>query len=170
MTSHELRERFLAFFESAPRNHRRIRSDSLIPSGDPTVLFTSAGMNQFKDYFLGKRTDLTRVASSQKCLRTGDLDRVGKSASHHSFFEMLGNFSFGDYFKAEAIQWGWEFLTGTMDYAGARRSTTPELCLSLPAGNLWVSIYEEDEEAGALWRSLGVPEGRIRRFGQADNF
>ena len=152
MQSSELRQRFLSFF--AARGHTIKDSDGLIPSGDPTVLFTSAGMNQFKDYFLGKRTDLQRAASCQKCLRTGDLDRVGKTASHHSFFEMLGNFSFGDYFKAEAIQWGWEFLTAE---------------LGLPATHLWVSVYEQDDEAEALWRKL-VPKERIVRFGQADNF
>jgi alanyl-tRNA synthetase len=112
-------------------------------------------MNQFKDYFLGKRTDLSRAASCQKCLRTADLDQVGKTASHHSFFEMLGNFSFGDYFKAEAIEWAWEFLTGT---------------IALPASKLWVSVYEEDAQALELWRKLGIPEARIKRFGQADNF
>ncbi|OGX36069.1 MAG: alanine--tRNA ligase [Omnitrophica WOR_2 bacterium RIFCSPHIGHO2_02_FULL_63_39] len=151
MTSNELRDRFRAFFKA--KEHPIIPSDSLIPSGDPTVLFTSAGMNQFKDYFLGKRTDLKRAASCQKCLRTGDLERVGKTPNHHSFFEMLGNFSFGDYFKAEAIAWAWEFLTGL-----------------LPAKKLWISIYEEDDEAFGLWRKLGVPEPRIKRFGQADNF
>jgi len=160
----------LAFFKG--QNHAIVPSDSLIPSGDPTVLFTSAGMNQFKDYLLGKRTDLTRAASCQKCLRTGDLERVGKSASHHSFFEMLGNFSFGDYFKREAIQWAWEFLTGTLDYAGTKQSTTPELCITpgLPASKLWVSVYEKDEEALQLWRTLGVPKDRIIPLGQADNF
>ncbi len=168
MQSAELRNRFLSFFEA--RGHTRVPSDSLIPSGDPTVLFTSAGMNQFKDYFLGKRTDLKRAASSQKCLRTGDLDNVGRSPSHHSFFEMLGNFSFGDYFKAEAIQWGWEFLTGTKDFAGTKKSDTPPQCLSLPGGKLWISIYEEDEEAFTLWRALGVPAERIKRLGQSDNF
>ena len=168
MNSHELRNRFLTFFER--RRHSVQPSDSLIPSGDPTVLFTSAGMNQFKDYFLGKRTDLTRAVSCQKCLRTGDLDKVGKSPSHHSFFEMLGNFSFGDYFKREAIGWAWEFLTGTLDFAGTKRSATPELCLNLPAAKLWVSVYEDDEDARTLWRALGVPEERIKRFGQADNF
>src|SRR3989338_1221124 len=165
MQSVELRTRFLSFFEA--RGHTPVPSDSLIPSGDPTVLFTSAGMNQFKDYFLGKRTDLTRAASCQKCLRTGDLERVGKSASHHSFFEMLGNFSFGDYFKREAIQWGWEFLTGTKDFAGTTKSDTPELCVGLPGSKLWVSVYEEDEEAATLWKALGVPAARIVRFRQA---
>jgi len=168
MHSAELRNRFLKFFVA--HGHTERPSDGLIPSGDPTVLFTSAGMNQFKDYFLGKRTDLKRAASCQKCLRTGDLERVGKTASHHSFFEMLGNFSFGDYFKREAIQWAWEFLTGTLDYAGTPSPHQKTLCLSLPKEKLWVSIYEEDEEAFALWRKLGVPENRIKRFGQADNF
>ncbi len=167
-SSTELRERFLSFF--AARGHTRVDSDGLIPSGDPTVLFTSAGMNQFKDCFLGKRTDLMRAVSCQKCLRTGDLENVGKTPSHHSFFEMLGNFSFGDYFKVEAIQWAWEFLTGTMDYRGAPSPDRATLCLDLPANKLWVSIYEEDEEAFRLWRTLGVPEERIKRFGQADNF
>jgi len=153
MQSTELRERFLSFFQA--RGHRRVPSDSLIPSGDPTVLFTSAGMNQFKDCFLGKRTDLARAASCQKCLRTGDLEQVGRTPSHHSFFEMLGNFSFGDYFKAEAVQWAWEFLTRE---------------LRLPASKLWVSIYEEDDEARRLWRALGVPDARIRAFGQGENF
>ncbi|MBI3321631.1 MAG: alanine--tRNA ligase [Candidatus Omnitrophica bacterium] len=164
----DLRERFLSFFEAY--GHSRTPSDSLIPSGDPTVLFTSAGMNQFKDYFLGKRTDMRRATSCQKCLRTGDLEQVGRTASHHSFFEMLGNFSFGDYFKADAIQWAWEFLTGTLDYAGTRSSDIKDRCLDLQASHLWVSIYEEDDEAFQLWRKLGVPEDRIKRFGQADNF
>lgn len=169
LQSAEIRRRFRAFFEKA-KNHTDWPSDGLIPSGDPTVLFTSAGMNQFKDYFLGKRTDLKRVVSCQKCLRTGDLDQVGKSASHHSFFEMLGNFSFGDYFKPEAIGWAWEFLTGMRDYAGKQPSPNRVLCLSLPAEKLWVSIYEEDEEAFKLWRALGVPAAKIKRFGQQDNF
>jgi len=168
MQSTDIRTRFLAFFKA--RGHTVVDSDHLIPSGDPTVLFTSAGMNQFKDYFLGKRTDLTRAASCQKCLRTGDLDKVGRTPSHHSFFEMLGNFSFGDYFKPEAIAWAWEFLTGTKDYAGKVISDTPKLCLALPPSKLWVSVYEDDQEAFGLWRKLGVPEARIKRFGQADNF
>jgi len=168
ITSRTLRTNFLTFFER--QGHTVRDSDALIPSGDPTVLFTSAGMNQFKDYFLGKRTDLKRAASCQKCLRTGDLERVGKSASHHSFFEMLGNFSFGDYFKREAVKWGWEFLTGTLDFDGKTPSPLRELCVGLPGAKLWVSVYEDDDEAFKLWRALGVPEDRIRRFGQADNF
>ncbi len=168
MTSAEIRQRFLDFFKA--RGHTIRASDSLIPSGDPTVLLTSAGMNQFKDYFLGKRTDLTRAASCQKGLRAGDLERVGKTASHHSFFEMLGNFSFGDYFKAEAIGWAWEFLTGTLDYAGKPSPDREKLCLELPKEKLWVSVYEDDEEAYTLWRKLGMPAERIKRFGQADNF
>ena len=168
MQSAELRERFLDFFEA--RGHKRVPSDTLIPSGDPTVLFTSAGMNQFKDYFLGKRADIKRAASCQMCLRTGDLDSVGRSAGHHSFFEMLGNFSFGDYFKAETIGWAWEFLTGTTDYAGTPSRDRAKLCLALPKEKLWISIYDEDEDAFKLWRELGVPEARIKRFGQSENF
>lgn len=169
MTSADLRERFLAFFKQ--HDHAVVPSDSLIPSGDPTVLFTSAGMNQFKEYFLGKRTDLTRAASCQKCLRTGDLDNVGKTPSHHSFFEMLGNFSFGNYFKPEAIQWAWEFLTGTTSYGGPSvDAKTRAVCLSLPSEKLWVSVYEEDDEALRIWQELGVPKERIRKFGQKDNF
>src|SRR3989338_4195903 len=168
MNGRDLRERFLAFF--AAKQHTVLPSDGLVPSGDPTVLFTSAGMNQFKDCFLGKRTDLARAASCQKCLRTGDLEQVVRTPSHHSFFEMLGNFSFGDYFKTEAIQWAWEFLTGTLDYAGKRKTDVRDRCLALPASKLWVSLYEEDEEAHDLWRRLGVPAERIRRFGQAENF
>ncbi len=150
----QLRKRFLSFFES--KGHPIVPSDSLVPKDDPTVLFTSAGMNQFKDYFLGKRKDMKRAASCQKCLRTGDLDNVGKTASHHTFFEMLGNFSFGDYFKQEAIAWAWEFLTRD---------------LGLKDNSLWVSVYKDDNEAYNIWRDkIKVPENKIIKFGAKENF
>lgn len=150
----ELRKKFLSFFES--KGHHVVSSDSLVPKDDPTILFTSAGMNQFKDYFLGRRKDLKRAASCQKCLRTADLDNVGKTSFHHSFFEMLGNFSFGDYFKEEAIIWAWEFLTKV---------------LGLKEEDLWVSIYQDDDEAGKIWRDkMNVPEAKIIKFGAKDNF
>ncbi|MFA6355523.1 MAG: alanine--tRNA ligase [Candidatus Omnitrophota bacterium] len=154
MTTDQLRSKFLKYFGS--KSHPVIASDSLVPKDDPTVLFTSAGMNQFKDYFLGKRRDLKRAASCQKCLRTGDLDNVGKTPSHHSLFEMLGNFSFGDYFKEEAIAWAWEFLTKE---------------LGMKEKDLWVSVYKDDEEAYRIWKDrIRIPESRIIRFGAKDNF
>ncbi|MFA5335841.1 MAG: alanine--tRNA ligase [Candidatus Omnitrophota bacterium] len=154
MTTDQLRSKFLKYFGS--KGHPVIASDSLVPKDDPTVLFTSAGMNQFKDYFLGKRRDLKRAASCQKCLRTGDLDNVGKTPSHHSLFEMLGNFSFGDYFKEEAIAWAWEFLTKE---------------LGMKEKDLWVSVYKDDEEAYGIWKDkIKVPESRIIKFGAKDNF
>lgn len=154
MKTDEIRERFLGFFSS--KGHQVIKSDSLAPAGDPSVLFTGAGMNQFKDYFLGVRKDLKRACSSQKCLRTGDLDRVGQTSYHHSFFEMLGNFSFGDYFKREAIEWAWEFLTRE---------------LKLPKERLRVSVHEDDRESYNIWKDLmGVPESLLARLGDDSNF
>jgi alanyl-tRNA synthetase len=159
MTSSEIRSRFLKFFEE--RGHRVVRSSSLVPANDPTLLFTNAGMNQFKDVFLGReRRDYARACSSQKCVRAGgkhnDLEQVGRTTRHHTFFEMLGNFSFGDYFKKEAIPWAWELVT--RDFA-------------IPREKLYVTVFREDDEAEEIWAtSVGVPRQRIFRFDEKDNF
>ena len=158
MTGKEIRERFLEYFEQ--HGHTRVASSPLLPVNDPTLLFANAGMNQFKDVFTGaEKRDYTRAASSQKCVRAGgkhnDLDEVGKTARHHTFFEMLGNFSFGDYFKREAIQFAWDLLLNVY---------------KLPLERLWVSVFEEDEEAARLWEEQGLPAERIVRFGAEDNF
>ncbi|MFH0877514.1 MAG: alanine--tRNA ligase [Candidatus Omnitrophota bacterium] len=154
LTTNQLRKAFLEFFVS--KEHMRIKSDSLVPTNDPSVLFTSAGMNPFKDYFLGKRKDLKRATSCQKCLRTGDLDQVGQTPFHHTFFEMLGNFSFGDYFKSEAIAWAWEFMTAVLE---------------IPSADLWISVYEDDQEACGIWnRQIGIPIERIKKMGPKENF
>jgi alanyl-tRNA synthetase len=162
----EIRETFLKFFES--KGHRRVHSSSLVPANDPTLLFTNAGMNQFKDLFLGiERRDYSRATTSQKCVRAGgkhnDLENVGFTRRHHTFFEMLGNFSFGDYFKKDAIAYAWELVT------------SPEW-FGIPKDKLYVTIFKgengvpRDEEAYELWRAQGVPAERIHECGAKDNF
>jgi len=154
MTSNEIRKKFLGFFSQ--KGHAVVRSDSLVPANDPTLLFTGAGMNQFKEQFMGKNITSKKAASCQKCLRTADIDNVGKTPRHHTFFEMLGNFSFGDYFKKEAILWAWEFMTEVM---------------GLPRERLWVSVYEKDEESYAIWlKEVKVPTEKIVKLGADDNF
>ncbi|GLR62748.1 alanine--tRNA ligase [Marinospirillum insulare] len=157
MKSAEIREAFLKFFQS--KGHTLVPSSSLVPQDDPTLLFTNAGMNQFKDCFLGhEQRGYTRATTTQKCVRAGgkhnDLENVGYTARHHTFFEMLGNFSFGDYFKQDAITYAWEFLTGVA---------------KLPAEKLWITIYHTDDEAFDIWnKSVGVPAERIIRIGDQD--
>jgi alanyl-tRNA synthetase len=159
VTGHEIRQRFLDFF--AERGHRVVRSSSLVPANDPTLLFANAGMNQFKDVFLGQeKRDYVRAASSQKCVRAGgkhnDLENVGYTRRHHTFFEMLGNFSFGDYFKAEAIEYAWDLVT--KEYG-------------LSKDKLYVTVFREDDEAEELWQKVaGVPKSRIFRLDEKDNF
>ncbi len=159
MTAQGVRETFLKYF--AERGHRIVRSSPLLPKDDPTILFTNAGMNQFKNVFLGlEKRGYTRAASVQKCMRVSgkhnDLETVGRTAKHHTFFEMLGNFSFGDYFKQEAVAFAWELVTRVF---------------GLPADRLYATVYVEDDEAFRLWaEEVGVPKGRIFRFGKKDNF
>jgi alanyl-tRNA synthetase len=159
MKAAEIRSRFLKYFEK--NGHTIVESSSLVPHNDPTLLFTNAGMNQFKDCFLGKeKRAYTRATTSQKCVRAGgkhnDLENVGYTARHHTFFEMLGNFSFGDYFKKEAIHFAWEFVTQE---------------LKLPKDRLYVTVFEKDDEAAEIWhKQEGVPTDRIYRFGEKDNF
>ncbi|HJN47288.1 MAG TPA: alanine--tRNA ligase-related protein, partial [Acidobacteriota bacterium] len=158
-SSLEIREIFLDYFKQ--RGHTVVSSSSLIPRDDPTLLFTNAGMNQFKEVFLGHdKRSYDRSVTSQKCMRVAgkhnDLENVGPSGSHHTFFEMLGNFSFGNYFKSDAIKMAWELLTEGY---------------SLPSERLWVSVYEEDDEALSLWKSIvGLPDYRILRLGAKDNY
>ena len=153
MKTEDIRQTFLDFF--AARKHRVVPSASLVPAADPTLLFTNSGMVQFKNVFLGnEKLDYARAVDVQRCLRAGgkhnDLENVGYTARHHTFFEMLGNWSFGDYFKREAIGWAWELLTEVFE---------------LPPHRLWVTVYEADEEAYALWKDeVGVPAERIVRI------
>src|SRR5262245_19154804 len=159
MTGHELRERFLRYFER--NGHTIVRSSPLVPAQDPTLLFTNAGMVQFKSVFLGEeRRDYVRATTSQKCVRAGgkhnDLENVGYTARHHTFFEMLGNFSFGDYFKREAIAYAWEFVTKD---------------LAIPPSRLMATVFTDDDEAFGLWQAVaGLPAGKILRLGEKDNF
>ncbi|MCU7861797.1 MAG: alanine--tRNA ligase, partial [Candidatus Thiodiazotropha sp. (ex Lucinoma kastoroae)] len=166
-TSADIRNAFLDYF--ADHGHEVVASSPLVPQNDPTLLFTNAGMVQFKDLFLGReRRGYRRATSSQRCVRAGgkhnDLENVGYTARHHTFFEMLGNFSFGDYFKDDAIKYAWEFLTET---------------IGLPAEKLWVTVYEEDQEAADIWlKAIGIDVARFTRIGdkpggkryESDNF
>ena len=151
----DLREQFLSFFES--KNHTRMASASLIPQGDKSLLLINSGMAPLKKFFLGQAVPPNvRVTTCQKCIRTPDIENVGKTARHGTYFEMLGNFSFGEYFKKEAIAWAWEFLTEKLE---------------IPADRLWITIYESDDEAEEIWeKSIGIPHDRIIRLGKKDNF
>ncbi|MDA0705532.1 MAG: alanine--tRNA ligase [Proteobacteria bacterium] len=159
MTSNELRQSFLAFFRD--QQHEVVASSPLVPGNDPTLLFTNAGMVQFKDVFLGSdERSYNRAATSQRCVRAGgkhnDLENVGYTARHHTFFEMLGNFSFGDYFKREAIRYAWEFLTGTLGLAPER---------------LWITVFKDDDEAADIWlKEIKIDPKRFSRLGEKDNF
>ncbi len=154
MKTDDIRDKFLNFFAS--KGARIVASDSLVPHNDPTLLFTGAGMNQFKDQFMGLRIEYRTAATSQKCIRTGDIMNVGVTPAHQTFFEMLGNFSFGDYFKKEAITWGWEFLTKVM---------------GIPEARLQVSVHDSDDEAFGIWENMvGLPQEKITRLGDHDNF
>lgn len=151
----DLREKYLSFFES--KNHTRMASASLVPQGDKSLLLINSGMAPLKKYFLGQAVPPNkRVTTCQKCIRTPDIESVGKTARHGTYFEMLGNFSFGDYFKPEAIAWAWEFLTKTLE---------------IPADKLWITIFESDDEAEQIWmNNIGIPQDRIIRLGKKDNF
>jgi len=155
MSGSEIREKYLSYFEN--KGHRILPSASLIPANDPSILWTAAGMVPFKPYFTGAaKPEVRRATTCQKCLRTPDIESVGRTARHHTFFEMLGNFSFGDYFKKEAISWAWEFVTEQLE---------------IPADRLWITIYLDDDEAFDIWRQdVGIPESRIVRMDKDTNF
>ena len=159
MKTSEIRQSFLNFFDS--KNHKVVPSSSLVPNNDETLLFTNAGMVQFKDVFLGTETkNYSRATTSQRCIRAGgkhnDLENVGYTLRHHTFFEMLGNFSFGDYFKEDAIKYAWEFLTEV---------------LKLDKDKLWITVYKDDDEAEEIWKNtIGVDASRIARLGDDENF
>ena len=159
MKTQQIREAFLGYFKR--KEHKIVKSSALLPKDDATLLFTNAGMNQFKNVFSGlEKRSYSRAASVQKCMRVSgkhnDLETVGRTSKHHTFFEMLGNFSFGDYFKEGAIEYGWEFITET---------------LKLSKDRLYITIYLDDDEAFSIWNNrIGIPEDRIFRFGKKDNF
>ena len=155
MGLNEIREAYLRFFES--KGHLRLPSFPLVPINDNSILLINAGMTPLKPYFMGQEVPpRSRVTTCQKCVRTLDIDNVGKTARHGTFFEMLGNFSFGDYFKHEATAWAWEFLTKTLE---------------IPADKLWITIYEDDDEAFEIWtKEVHIPADRIIRMGKEDNF
>ena len=157
LTGKQIRQSFLDFF--VQRGHTVVRSASLVPEKDPTLLFTNAGMVQFKNVFLGvEKPPYTRAANAQKCLRISgkhnDLEMVGRDTYHHTFFEMLGNWSFGDYYKEEAIAWAWELLTREW---------------KLPQDKLWATVYRDDDDAATLWSKIsGLPKERVLRFGEKE--
>ena len=159
MTGNQIRTAFLDFFSN--KNHKLTRSSSLVPLSDPTLLFTNAGMVQFKDVFTGlDKRNYKRATSSQKCLRVSgkhnDLENVGRTARHHTFFEMLGNFSFGDYFKESAIEFAWDFLVNE---------------IGLDSDKIWATVFLEDDEAEEIWsKRIGIPSNRIVRMDEKDNF
>src|SRR5881397_2030351 len=163
MKSSEIRRKFIDYFKPAPRAHCAVPSSPLVPADDPTLLFTNAGMVQFKRVFQGlERRDYARAVTCQKCVRAGgkhnDLEQVGHTARHHTFFEMLGNFSFGDYFKKEAIEYAWAWVTG-------------EDWLGIAPGRIYVTVHHTDDEARRLWRQVaGLPDERIYGLGDEDNF
>ena len=154
LTTNEIRKKFLDFFKS--KDHTIVKSDSVVPKNDPTVLFTTAGMQQFKQQFLGHIDNYTKATTSQKCLRTDDLDEVGKTNFHHTFFEMLGNFSFGGLLQERSNQLAWEFLTKELE---------------IPEEDLWVSVYKDDDEAEQIWfDDIKLSKDKLVRLGDHSNF